>query len=481
MAIVGEELQDYVINQINARQKLHGSGAGTDLGNVRNDQQINLLNSNTSWVKLASGISISGDRLREIEVDPSLSGMGLAKRYILASGFSRLEGERLQQREGFLPQQANSSYTYGTYGYSPMPGIENVDIKALNRGSLKKATVKIKANNKQQFDIIDLLYMRLGYTVLLEWGNSLYTPDGVTREIVRGTLIEDPKRFFSSGYGSKKSYRNILGPIEYYKKYYACNYDALLGKVSNFSWVFNTDGSYDIEITIISLGDVVESLKLNISSDKSLTQFVVDTTAASLGTFPSSGGSSEGGSNSGGNKTNVKKALKFFISEKGLEAPKAIGIIAAIMGESGPFLNPAAKNSTSGAYGIAQWLGKRRQNLQKVATSLNQNENSFLAQLEFLYRELTPGTGYTDTIADGYILKSVSKEETLAAMTIFERWDYPVKLFKENDDSYRKVYDIILQEIKSGKSSDKSLQDRIEYLAVVKDEWEKGDYKNVSF
>ena len=76
-----------------------------------------------------------------------------------------------------------------------MPGIISADIKTLNRGSLKKATVRIKINNKEQFDIIDLLYLRLGFTVLLEWGNSMYTPDGVTRETVRGTLVEDPKRF----------------------------------------------------------------------------------------------------------------------------------------------------------------------------------------------------------------------------------------------------------------------------------------------
>jgi hypothetical protein len=205
MAIIGEELEDYVIDQINSRQKLHGSGAGNDAANIRTDQQINLLNSNTSWVKLASGVSVTSDKLRDVGIDPSLSGMGLAKQYILNSGFSKLSGERLQQREGFLPQQPNSSYTYGSYGYSPMPGIENVDIKTLNRGSIKKATVKLKANNKQQFDIIDLLYLRLGYTVLLEWGNSLYTPNGTTREIVRGTLIEDPLRFFSSKNESKKS------------------------------------------------------------------------------------------------------------------------------------------------------------------------------------------------------------------------------------------------------------------------------------
>lgn len=274
MAIIGEELEDYVIDQINARQKLHGSGAGNDATNIRTDQQINLLNSNTSWVKLASGISVTSGKLRDVGLDPSLSGMGLAKQYILNSGFSKLEGERLQQREGFLPQQPNSSYTYGSYGYSPMPGIENANIKTLNRGSIKKATVKLKANNKQQFDIIDLLYLRLGYTVLLEWGNSLYTPNGTDREIVRGTLIEDPIRFFSSKNESKKSYLDMLGPIRFYKQKYAGNYDGLLGKVSNFSWAFIEDGSYDIEITIISLGDVVESLKLNISTDKTLSQFI---------------------------------------------------------------------------------------------------------------------------------------------------------------------------------------------------------------
>jgi hypothetical protein len=159
-----------------------------------------------------------------------------------------------------------------------MPGIENVDIKTLNRGSIKKATVKLKANNKQQFDIIDLLYLRLGYTVLLEWGNSLYTPDGITRKIVRETLVEDPKRFFSSGYEKNKSYLDMLGPINFYRTYYAGNYDGLLGKVSNFSWAFMEDGSYDIEITIISLGDVVESLKLNISTDKTLNQFIETST-----------------------------------------------------------------------------------------------------------------------------------------------------------------------------------------------------------
>jgi len=278
MAVIGEELEGYVINQINARQTLHGSGVG-HTGTLRTDKQINLLNSNTSWIKLASGVSVSEARLKDINIDNSdLKDMGLAKNNILFSGISKLktqtvEGKsytQLEQREGFLPRDDNSSYTYGSFGFSPMPGIHSADIKTLTRGSLKKATVKLTANNKQQFDIIDLLYMRLGYTVLLEWGNSIYTTTGFDKEILRNTLIEE--KFFESA--GSDSYFTFLEDIENKRDKYEGNYDALLGKVSNFNWSFNTDGSYDIELTIISLGDVIESLKSNLSVDKKTNDFL---------------------------------------------------------------------------------------------------------------------------------------------------------------------------------------------------------------
>jgi hypothetical protein len=278
MAVIGEELEVYVRNQIKARQTLHGSGVG-HTGTLRTDKQINLLNSNTSWIKLASGVSVNETRLKDIDIDNSdLKGMGLAKNNILFSGISKLKTQtvegnsytQLEQREGFLPRNDNSSYTYGSFGFSPMPGIISADIKTLTRGSLKKATVKLIANNKQQFDIIDLLYMRLGYTVLLEWGNSIYTTNGFDKEILRNTLIEE--KFFESA--GSDSYFTFLEDIENKRDKYEGNYDALLGKVSNFNWSFNTDGSYDIELTIISLGDVIESLKSNLSVDKKTNDFL---------------------------------------------------------------------------------------------------------------------------------------------------------------------------------------------------------------
>jgi len=280
MAIIGEELEGYVIDQILLRQSLHGSGVNNS---SRSDNQLNVLNSNTSWVKLASGVSITnGKRLREIgftqtQVESNIK-LGLAKNNILFGGTAKLvdvkgrDFDKLQQRSGFLPRDAQSSYTYGSYGFSPMPGIESADIKTLNRGSIKKSTVKLKANNREQFDIIDLLYMRLGYTVLLEWGNSLFIDNEYGQKtVLRNTFIDDT--FFNIK-ENNGSYLDILPELESRRATYSGNYDGLLGKVSNFNWTFNVDGSYDIELTIISLGDVVESLKTNLSVDKGTLKFL---------------------------------------------------------------------------------------------------------------------------------------------------------------------------------------------------------------
>jgi len=266
--IIGERLEQYVVNQILDRQQLHGKGTyGENIDfSLRTPQIISTLNSNTAWVKLASGVKIEQNVLDNLGLSSQYStGLDLAEKNILYSGLSEYDGNKpLKTKDGFLPFNSQSSYSYGQYGFSPMPGIISADIKALNRGSIKKATVRLKAHNKQQFDIIDVLYLRLGYTVLLEWGNSLYItknrPDpALVNKVVRNTLIEE--KFFTS---NNNSYRDYLDLIESKRFENDGNYDGLLGKISNFDWTFNTDGSYDITVTIISLGDIIESLKTNI-------------------------------------------------------------------------------------------------------------------------------------------------------------------------------------------------------------------------
>ncbi len=272
MSIIGEEILGYVSDQIQIRQDVQGSG----VNNLRSGGQLSYLNSKTSWIKFASAVYVEESKLKEIGLNnKGLKGMELAKKHILFGGTSILSGPKNNQWVKPKPSNTNlSGYDHSKdWGIVPMPGIESMDIKTLSRGSLEKATIKIKAYSKEQFDIIDILYLRLGYSVLLEWGNSNYITNSGEFANVRGTLIEDNTRFFSTNFEKNGSYRNILPTIGGYRDRYDGNYDGLFGKISNFNWSFNPDGSYDITITVISLGDVIESLKTNISSNYKFSEF----------------------------------------------------------------------------------------------------------------------------------------------------------------------------------------------------------------
>ena len=287
MAIIGDPIEDYVRNQILVRQNTHGKG----INELRSDLDILTTNLPTSWIKLASGASVKESKLKTLGYSEDeikfLKGKGLAKNHVLFSGLSQYnETEILTQKSDFIGGQ-------GTYipdkewGIIPMPGIISAEIKSLNRGSLKKATVKFIAQSRNQLTVLDILYLRLGYTVLLEWGNSFYktyqsgvkddlntpTDERFTTEQMGPTLIESNSKFFSEGW-AKNTHREILPQIESLRDKHQGNYDALLGKVSNFNWSFNNDGSYDVELTIISLGDVVESLKSNVIAATDTLEYV---------------------------------------------------------------------------------------------------------------------------------------------------------------------------------------------------------------
>ncbi len=76
---------------------------------------------------------------------------------------------------------------------------------------------------------------------------------------------------------------------------------------------------------------------------------------------------------------NVRETWK-FLRGKGLTPAQAAGVIGSMQGESGKNLDPKARNPSSGAYGIAQWLGGRK---TSAVTS-----GSLRAQLNHLWGEL---------------------------------------------------------------------------------------------
>lgn len=274
MAIVGEKLQDYVVNQINQRQK--------GLGDItKTDENLAYFNAKTAWVKLSSGVSLTSDKiLGSLSSNYLAQGVGsgkeLAEKYVLFGGTAEKNGNILNQRQGL--GGTSDSYSFNPdFGVVPFPGIKDVSIRCLNRGSLKKAKIKLRVEDRYQLEIIDILYLRLGYTLFLEWGNSHYLDNSGNTKKTSTTLTE--KYFFSQGLGS--SYNDLFPKIELQRKETNGNYDGFIGKVSNFDWGFNEDGSYDINLELISLGDVIESLKSNVVLDYKTNDFIERTTSGS--------------------------------------------------------------------------------------------------------------------------------------------------------------------------------------------------------
>lgn len=244
MNILGEGFPLEILFQIYSRQKLHGL-------EKRTTSNLNKLTNNNVWCKLVSSTNDLNNSNAQ------------AEKYILFNGVGQ---SGLTQGVATLNTiNPNTAYGIGgtELGLRPMPGIVSAVINHENRGSLRQAEVKIKAYNKEQFDIVSTLYMRLGYTILLEWGNSMYYL-GSTPQTTTTTL---DKEFLKGG----TSYLSFLSKIDKKRKETHGNYDALLGRISNYNWDFNQDGSYDITIKISSFGNVIESLKINVSLPSSLT------------------------------------------------------------------------------------------------------------------------------------------------------------------------------------------------------------------
>ena len=77
--------------------------------------------------------------------------------------------------------------------------------------------------------IIELLYLRLGFTVMLEWG---WDKDSRTLKDIGSTIIE--QAWFT---GETRSQTQMISAIKNYQEIYSGNYGGFFGKVSNFNLV----------------------------------------------------------------------------------------------------------------------------------------------------------------------------------------------------------------------------------------------------
>ena len=302
--IIGSPFDNFVTNQINRRQIALGTRSSISNSSLR------YYTTKTPWLRLASSINVENLKIGKDEdgkniIDPNsvyqkllkvgfnqhqIKGPNLSRNLILQGGVVSVNQDHSEEQnqdivfrgpKSGLTSSTNSldgAYGFGGInerGYVPMPGITSATTQYYNNGALSKATVNIKCYSRAQFALLDALYLRPGYTLLLEFGWSVYLENSFGEVTSFPSFNTAPLDFIlNPNLFSKMSpdQYSMLTLIQEERANYSGNYEAVYGKVTNFKWSFSKEGVYDCSVDIIGVGSVLESLKLNVVTPRKSTQ-----------------------------------------------------------------------------------------------------------------------------------------------------------------------------------------------------------------
>jgi muramidase (phage lysozyme) len=212
---------------------------------------VQYFNSRNAWVRMTSAVNIG-------------KGEGTntsATKHVLQGGMLKNSTPNIfQLRSGIGNEDA--AYSNQTpdnnslrLGIRPMPGITSVEVRSKSAyGSLREIIINFNAWDIKQLEELELLYMRPGYTVLVEWGWAPYLDNN--KQLQNNIL------FYNDVLYGGKNKEDIWKEL-FNKASKDGNYDAIYGFIKNYSWNARPDGGYDCTTTIITMGEIIESLKIN--------------------------------------------------------------------------------------------------------------------------------------------------------------------------------------------------------------------------
>lgn len=288
MGIVGEVFNEKVKKQIRHREEnLANRGS-----NTHSPDNLKLHNTD-SWLRLASSVNIQSPagtseipqsrqadfQARVKELTDRLGvipGDDLAKKLVLYGGTREFTGTSFIDKAGISQAGTllnNAAYGFGgaNFGYKPMPGIQSAKVTYYNNGALAKADIQIVCQNPEQLDLLELLYFRPGYSILLEWGHNMYLDgDGQITNFDAQSAITAP---FTEFFKAKTNSKKVADAIQQSREKYAYNYDGFHGVITNFSWTFNKDASFTVSLKAITQGSIIESLKVNTAGSRNKITF----------------------------------------------------------------------------------------------------------------------------------------------------------------------------------------------------------------
>jgi hypothetical protein len=168
--VIGGPLSEGVSTQLNQRQNVLMKR------NERSLEDLSYLLSTTGWCKVTSAVDIDDNfNFKTPDVKGEFANTK-AGNYQLFGGTYTLDG----RKEGFIRENgefaSNSSYTdSATQGIIPMPGITSFQVTSQGTyGTLRAGAFNFTVHSTEEFDILEKLYLRPGFTVLMEWGHSAY-------------------------------------------------------------------------------------------------------------------------------------------------------------------------------------------------------------------------------------------------------------------------------------------------------------------
>ena len=176
--LVGSTFDDYVSTQLTQRGKYLLSGGGGVNNEYRTPDQIQFLTNTNGWLRISSSVRLKGSRTFQ---NILYTGDNLAKSFILQGGVVYDRPATNPRNTGILRTGFGNDRAYGIgfnqrfnndgddLGFKPMPGVTSFRLSAEGPyGALRTAEIGIKCYNLTQLDIIDTLYMRLGFNVFVE-------------------------------------------------------------------------------------------------------------------------------------------------------------------------------------------------------------------------------------------------------------------------------------------------------------------------
>jgi hypothetical protein len=248
MSIFKGTLAPEIAAQLKARESI--------VNGSRKDEFLRYTTGKNSWVRMASFVNTN-------------SSDALSKKWVLEGGvpFGTELRSGVAKKDGIYANDLANNDNERPFGYRPMPGITSISVSNKGAyGSLRQTVIRYQCWDRHQLDQLEKLYMRVGYTVLVEWGWSQYIDHPASAGGINKT--PDPfqtslKNFTDRPIDPFASWTEdgLYDAIDKNVSKYKGNYDAMIGYIQNFSWQLMPNGGFDCSTTLISRGEVLTEIK----------------------------------------------------------------------------------------------------------------------------------------------------------------------------------------------------------------------------